>query len=205
MPVAKRNIVCTNGVCIIKRSPAKKAVSKKAPAKKVVRKAVAKKAPAKKVVRKAASKKAPAKKTVKKVVSKKAPAKKVVKKAVSKKAPAKKVVKKVVSKKAPAKKVVKKVAAKKSPVKKARVFGPANMHIRYRSPTVRDIVYTIPDDKREQIKPAYKSLSPTSHKAFLEMAHAKKMYLNTPSAAIHTKSSPIIMEEAQSGGRRSWY
>jgi DNA-binding protein HU-beta len=114
----------------------RKAVVKKAPAKKVavkkvaVKKAVVKKAPAKKVVvKKVAVKKAPAKKVVvKKVAVKKAPAKKVVvKKVAVKKAPAKKVaVKKAVVKKAPAKKVavkkvaVKKVVAKKAPAKKGR-------------------------------------------------------------------------------------
>jgi DNA-binding protein HU-beta len=99
----------------------RKAVVKKAPAKKVavkkvaVKKAVVKKAPAKKVVvKKVAVKKAPAKKVVvKKVAVKKAPAKKVaVKKAVVKKAPAKKVAVKKVA--------VKKVVAKKAPAKKGR-------------------------------------------------------------------------------------
>ena len=106
---------------VVKKAPAKKVVAKKAPAKKVV----AKKAPAKKVVaKKAPAKKAPAKKAPAKKVVKKAPAKKVVaKKAPAKKAPAKKApAKKVVAKKAPAKKVVaKKVVAKKVVAKKVVV------------------------------------------------------------------------------------
>ena len=112
-----------------KKAPAKKAVKKKAPAKKAAPK---KKVPAKKAAKKAVEKRAPAKKAAskkkapaKKTVKKKAPAEKTVKKkALVKRAPNKK--KAAPKKKAPAKKAVKKKTGtkkatpkKKAPAKKA--------------------------------------------------------------------------------------